>query len=236
MSEFPFSSACRPSLRPDYSSDQLKVWSQSHEALVERARQGEIEVAFFGDSITDGWRNQGRTAWDMHFAPLRAAAFGIPGDRIQQLHWRMQNGELDGYHPHAVVLLIGTNNLDPGLGEPSLTPRNSPAEIVAGVSAILHLVKNRFPHAHILLHGLLPRGHAGDAVRDEIVAVNSGLRQLEEKDPNLHFFAAHSVFLQPDGELGVGFTADGLHLNEDGYQIWATALQPSLLHILSRSG
>lgn len=232
MSEFPPSSATRPELRPDYSNDQLKIWLQCHKTLVERAQQGGIDVVVFGDSITDGWRNQGRPAWDKHFAPLRAAAFGIPGDRTQQVLWRMQNGELDGYDPRVVVLLIGTNNLDPGLGKPSLTPRNSPAEIVAGVSAIVRLVKSRFPQTHLLLHGLLPRGLAGDAVRSEIAAINSGLRQLGERGSNLHFFDAHSVFLRPDGELGAGFMSDGLHLTEVGYLLWAQALLPELKRLL----
>jgi lysophospholipase L1-like esterase len=219
-------------LRPDYSREQLDVWLRRHEAFAERARQGGIDLAFFGDSLTDGWRNQGRAAWDAHFEPLRAANFGLPGDRTQQVLWRMQHGELDGYSPRVIVLLIGTNNLDPGLGEPSLTPRNSPAEIVAGVSAIVQLVTNRFPQTHILLHGLLPRGRASDPVRSEIVAVNSGLRQLEERDPNLRFFDTRSVFLQPDGELGPGFMSDGLHLSEVGYQLWAQALLPELTRLL----
>lgn len=226
-------SAAQPALRPDYSREQLDVWLRRHEALAERARQGGIDLAFFGDSLTDGWRNQGRAAWDAHFEPLRAAIFGLPGDRTQQVLWRMHHGELDGYSPRAIVLLIGTNNLDPGLGEPSLTQRNSPDEIVAGVSAILRLVRSRCPQTHILLHGILPRGNASDPVRFEVAAINTRLRRLDENDPLVHFFDAPSVLLRSDGSLGANFMPDGLHLTEDGYRLWSHVLYPEIIRYLN---
>lgn len=219
-------SAAQPALRPDYSREQLDVWLRRHEALVERARQGGIDLAFFGDSLTDGWRKQGRAAWDAHFEPLRAANFGLPGDRTQQVLWRMHHGELDGYSPRAIVLLIGTNNLDPGLGEPSPLPRNSPEEIVDGVRTILRYAKHRLPETRILLHGLLPRGAAGDPVRKEISAVNAGLRQLD--NGTVHYVDAGAALLQEDGSPHTSFAADRLHITSEGYRRWAQFLTPRL--------
>jgi hypothetical protein len=46
-----------------------------------------------------------------------ARAFGISGDRTQNLLYRLCNGELSFRHPPGVVVLcVGTNNLGKGLG------------------------------------------------------------------------------------------------------------------------
>src|SRR5690606_11425250 len=99
-----------PSLRPDYSPDQLATWLGRHEAYVAQARRGGFDAVFFGDSLTDGWHNLGKAAWERFIAPLNAGNFGLGGDRTQQVLWRMVNGELDGLDPKVFVLLIGTNN------------------------------------------------------------------------------------------------------------------------------
>jgi len=233
MIEHAGNTAVLPALRPDYSPDQLRQWLHRHESFVQRARQGGIDVAFFGDSITDGWQNLGRSAWEEHFANLRAATFGLPGDRTQQVLWRMQNGELEGYSPRVFVLLIGTNNLDPGLGESSLTPRNSVSEIVAGVSAIVRLVQSQFPQTRILLNGILPRGDADAPVRREIATINADLRKLDDGGRTLSFLDAGAVLLQPDGSPGAGMMPDHLHLNEEGYRAWAKALHSPLIRLLN---
>src|SRR5262245_20222926 len=43
-----------------------------HDGFVALAQKGNIDVAFFGDSITDGWRAHQNTVWKEHFGPLNA--------------------------------------------------------------------------------------------------------------------------------------------------------------------
>ena len=71
-------------------------WVKRHEGFVEIAKKGGVELLFLGDSITAGWRGGGKAVWEKNFAPLKAANFGIGGDRTQHVLWRLQNGELDG--------------------------------------------------------------------------------------------------------------------------------------------
>src|SRR5687767_6832212 len=101
-----------PSLRHDYSPEQSADWMRRHERYVVRAQEGSIDLLFVGDSLTEGWGLRGAAAWQRFFAPLRAAHFGASGDRTQQVLWRLSHGELTGFSPAVVVLLIGTNNLD----------------------------------------------------------------------------------------------------------------------------
>lgn len=225
-------SAVLPALRPDYSSDQLAAWLGRHEEFVAIAHRGGCEILFLGDSITDGWRTHGRESWDEFFAPLKAANFGLSGDRTQQLLWRLQHGELAGPMPKVVVLLIGTNNLDPGLGESSLTPRNTASEIAAGITAVVDSVRGLLPETRVLLLGILPRGPRDAPVRREIAAINTAIRLLDDEGRRIAFFDAGPLFLASDGSIRADFMPDQLHLSAAGYRILATALAAPLRNML----
>src|ERR1017187_6462737 len=84
-------------------------------------KKGGIDVYFEGDSITRRW---GATDypdflanWKENFFGWNAADFGWGADTIQNILWRLQNGELDGVNPKVIVLLAGTNNV--GRGAPA---------------------------------------------------------------------------------------------------------------------
>jgi Lysophospholipase L1 and related esterases len=216
--------AIEASTRPDYDSEKQAAWLQRHQDLVALARGGGIDVAFFGDSLTEQWTTTGRAEWEQWFVPLGAGNFGVSGDRTQQVLWRMSHGELDGIAPRLFVLLIGTNNTDPGLGENSLTRANSTPEIIAGVAAIVSLVHTRLPNAKILLHGLLPRGPATAPIREQIAAINAGLRRLDDDGRSLRFVDFGPLFLEPDNSIRPEIMPDQLHLSAAGYEIWARAL------------
>ncbi len=81
----------------------------AHEKFVGIAKEGKAELIFLGDSITNGWSRQ-TELWEKSFGKYKPANFGIGGDRTQHVLWRIENGELEGIHPKAVVLMIGTNN------------------------------------------------------------------------------------------------------------------------------
>ncbi len=225
-------SAAIPALRPDYTADQLGAWLIRHEQLVAQAHQGGIEVAFFGDSLTAQWADRGIGPWMAHLMPLRAANFGASGDRTQQVLWRMSHGELEKMTPRLLVLLIGTNNLDPGLGENSPTRANTPEEIVAGISAIITLARTRLPATRILVHGLLPRGAAGSLAREQVTAVNASLRQLADVSRRVDYIDLGAHLLSHDGQPTSIWEPDLLHLSEHGYAIWATALAEAIKPLL----
>ena len=87
----------------------------AHEQLLAKAKQGRIDIYFEGDSITRRWGAtdypQLLENWNRNFFGWNAADFGWGADTIQNILWRLQNGELDGVHPKVIVLLAGTNNV-----------------------------------------------------------------------------------------------------------------------------
>ncbi len=201
-------------------------WLARHAENVATARKGGVDILFLGDSITDGWRwdKGGRPIWEKDFAPRHAANFGIGWDRIQNVLWRIENGELDGMDPKNVVLLIGTNNAG---NEDNGKPRNTTPEIIEGVAHLVRRIQFHLPHTKIILFGIFPRGEKNDPVRDQVKAVNNGLSQLADGG-KIRYLDIGDKFLSPDGTLPRSLFPDLLHPNTQGYQIWAGALLPIL--------
>jgi lysophospholipase L1-like esterase len=187
-----------------------------HQSFLERARAGNIDLLFVGDSITDWWRQEqrGLAAWNRYFAPLNAANFGIAGDTTQGVLWRMQNGELEGFSAKLIVLMLGTNNIN----------RNPNDEIAEGNRAIIRELLQRQPQAKVLLLGIFPRGAEPDnPFRASIQAINNRLATFADGD-RIFYMDIGEQFLAPDRSLPVDVMPDGLHPNAKGYQIWADAI------------
>lgn len=205
------------------------AWVKRHEGFVEIAKAGNVEVLFLGDSIVDFWRKAGKALWDAHFAPLPAANFGISGDRTQHLLWRLQNGELDGIKPRVVVLMIGTNNI--GLERDKVTPRNTVAEAVAGVTAVVQELRTKLPETKILLLAILPRGEKDSPARGYISQVNVEIAKLDD-GASVRFLDIGQKFLWPDGSMSRDLVPDLSHPSEAGYAIWAAAIKEPLAELL----
>jgi lysophospholipase L1-like esterase len=192
-------------------------WMKRHQDFVEIAKKNENPVLFVGDSITDGWR--GQKAWKSTFEPMKAANFGIGGDRTEHVLWRLLNGELDGYTPKLVVLMIGTNN----------TGNNSAEQIAGGITAIVKTIHDKSKDTKVLLLAVFPRGEKADTkVRDKITEINKTIAKLDDGGKTVKFMDIGSKFTQPDGSLTKEIMYDYLHLTGKGYEIWAEAIAPTV--------
>jgi len=200
------------------------TWLAQHDAFVTRARQGGIDVLFLGDSITENFATRGADVWNREIAPLgNVVDFGIGGDRTQFVLWRAQHGELAGSGARVVVLMVGTNNLA------TATPQN----VVRGVSAIVDTVRAELPNAIVIVNALLPRGAAGDPARAKIAEVNARLAGLAD-GARVRYVDSGPGFVDAEGEVRPELMPDDLHPSAAGYEVWAAALRPVLLDVLSR--
>ena len=84
-----------------------KTWNERRSKFAERAEQDRNAVVMLGDSITEGWRDD-FSAW---FPGVKVANRGISGDTSRGVLIRLQEDVL-ALHPQAVVVLIGTNDLE----------------------------------------------------------------------------------------------------------------------------
>ena len=205
-------------------------WIKRHEGFVADARKGGVDLLFVGDSITDYWRSRGHEAWDKYFGGLHAANIGISGDRTQHVLWRLEHGEVDGLHPKAVVLMIGTNNT--GFERDAVTPRNTTAETAEGVRAVVGCLREKLPDAKILLLAVFPRGHApDDPQRLQVAEINREIARLDDGS-HVHFLDIGRNVLAPDGSLPEDVMPDYLHPNAHGYEIWGRSIQKPLADLM----
>ena len=203
-----------------------KGWVDRHDRFVQRAKMGDVDVLFLGDSITQSWEGKGaKEVWDKSFGAMKPANFGISGDQTQHVLWRITEGkELEGIQPKAVVLMIGTNN----------TGGNSAEEIADGVTAIVKSLHHQRPHAKVLLLGVFPRSEKPDGKhRDKIKQVNERIAKLDD-GKQVYFLDIGAKFLDKDGNLTKDIMPDFLHLSKQGYQIWADSITPKLKELLEK--
>jgi lysophospholipase L1-like esterase len=193
-------------------------WMERHDLINSRAKPGEVDVIFLGDSITAGWEGNGKAAWDKYFAPRKAMNAGIGGDRTQHVLWRIENGNIKGITPKAAVLMIGTNN----------SGINTPETIAAGVKAIVDKLRKELPESKILVLGIFPRGATPDDARRKVnEGANAIIKGLAD-DKSVFYLDIGPKFLGPDGTLSKEIMYDLLHLTPQGYEIWATSIVDKL--------
>ena len=204
---------------------------ERHEAFVAEARAGGIECLLMGDSITDWWRRAGGELYGRIFEPLGCANFGIAGDRTQGVLWRMENGELEGYSPRLMMLMIGTNNLSGRRSAP-----NTPAEIAMAIATIVAKFRTTFPDAKVLLLGVFPRGaDPTSPYREPIRRINELIAHLDDGE-HVRFMDIGDRFLERDGSISEEVMPDGLHPSTRGYEIWAEAVMPTFREMMGGDG
>ncbi len=195
-------------------------WRDRNKAKLDQAKQGDIDLAFIGDSITQGWERKGKDIWADKYADRKAINLGFGGDRTEHVIFRLQNGSLANIKPKVAVLMIGTNNTGHQMQEP--------AEVAEGVEKILGVLESKSPETKVLLLGVFPRGkQALDAKRLNNVAINQRIRRLHDGE-RVHYLDIGQVFLEEDGRLSPEIMHDALHLTPEGYRRWAEAIEPTL--------
>jgi cephalosporin-C deacetylase len=203
----------------------------AHQQLLEKAKQGGIDVYFLGDSITRRWGTSDKAYapllenWKKNFYGWNAGNFGWGGDTTQNIVWRIENGELDGVNPKVIVLLAGTNNV----GGP-IQDETKVEEVVSSIEAILATCQEKAPNAKIILTAIFPRNDNRDAI-PTINRINAKLEKLADGN-KIRFLNVNDKLADSDGNLFEGMAHDGLHLNVEGYQVWADGLKPMLTEIL----
>jgi lysophospholipase L1-like esterase len=203
----------------------------AHSQLLKKAKQGRIDIYFEGDSITRRW---GATDypellanWNRNFFGWNAADFGWGADTVQNILWRLNNGELDGVNPKVIVLLAGTNNV----GNRVIPGADKVVEITKGIEAVIKTMQAKAPDATIIVMGIFPRNDSM-AVLPTINKINGNLSKLADSK-RIRYLNINDKLADSDGRLFEDMmNADKLHPAIKGYQVWADALKPVFHELL----
>ena len=104
---------------------------------------------------------------------------------------------------------------------------------IAGVMAVIDLIRAQRPSSKLMLLGVLPRGEKSDSIRAQVTDLNAALRQRDD-GRHIRFLDVGAAFLSADGSISRDVMPDLLHPSEHGYKIWAKAMHPLLTEMLGQ--
>jgi len=204
----------------------------AHEQHLAKRTQGKIDVYFAGDSIARRWGTSDTAYakylanWKENFHGWNAADFAWGADTLQNILWRLDNGELDGVNPKVIVFLGGTNNVGGAPGNDAKAE-----EIARGIKAVLGRFQQKAPNATVILTGIFlrnnnPQLHAFIKKINSIVATYADGKKVRYLDVN-------DKMADANGTMFPGImNSDNLHPDVGGYQVWADGLKPILTELL----
>jgi lysophospholipase L1-like esterase len=189
-----------------------KLWTERRSAWAQRVQQDQSSVVFLGDSITQGWGD----TMGGSFAGLKVANRGISGDTTRGVLIRLDE-DVIALHPKAVVLLIGTNDLEEGA---------DPETIAKNLKLILARLKQFDPAMPVILCQVFPSSETKKRPAEKIKKINQLYAADVKGDSQVTLIETWPLFADAKGDAKPEEFPDLLHPNKIGYAKWAAAITP----------
>ena len=167
------------------------------------------EIAFVGDSlIANG-------PWAEFYGEIHNR--GIGGDTTSGVLGRID--EVVESRPREIVLMVGANDL---------ANRVPPGQYIRHYRALLERIRDQSPETATVVIGILPINPTMSArptqTNPEIDEANKQLEKLVGEFLGVKYVNLGPGLADPDGNLRPDYSADGIHLNIDGYLAIRAAL------------
>jgi lysophospholipase L1-like esterase len=137
---------------------------------------------------------------------------GISGDTSGGIYRRLR--AFSSTRPDVIYIMAGINDLRRG---------ESDQEILRNHRRIIRKLRQNHPHSQIIVQSILPT-RLESIPNSRIVQLNKQLALIAEAE-NAEYLHIYDWFTDFQGNLRSELTTDGLHLSEDGYDVWRAALQ-----------
>ncbi|MBI4976723.1 MAG: hypothetical protein HZC28_04535 [Spirochaetes bacterium] len=203
---------------------ESKGWMERFERDKKKLSDLKPDFIIMGDSITQGWEGS-REAWEKYIAPMNACQFGIAGDRVEHLLWRMKNSTLGkDFQPKLVAILIGVNNLFSA----------DALDIAAGTRTLVNEIRSASPQTKVLILGVFPVGEKADDVRRKLIQnVNANYEKIAD-GKDVFFYNFGDAFLEPDGTIAKTTFPDFVHCSPKSYLFYGEKLSEKAKEILGK--
>jgi lysophospholipase L1-like esterase len=181
-------------------------------------------VVFFGDSITDNWK------LGNFFGTKPYVNRGIGGQVTSQMLVRMYPDVID-LKPAAMVLLAGTNDIARNNGI------QTPAMIEENIMAITELAK--LHGIKVILCSVTPIADYGRQKMSDgrppsdILKVNAWMKDYAGK-AGAFYVDYFSALVDEKGMMKPGISMDGLHPNDQGYNLMVPVVQAAIDQALKK--
>ena len=189
---------------------------------------GKNKIVFLGNSITYSMRH-----WDKKFNVKNIVNRGISGDYSDGILERLD--EIIYYKPLAVFLLTGLNDF---FDDNTTRPGRTPEYVAKNILTAAKTIKQGSPETKIFIQTIMPinnRQYLDEkpqvnflwstyypSVNQQINATNKILKENHE----FEIIDLHPLYLNNDQSMKRDLSKDGVHLNENGYNIWIDRVKP----------
>ena len=178
----------------------------------ERYADYEVDVAFLGDSLTDGYDVA------QYYPQYTVANRGIGGETTYGLEERM-SVSLYELKPKVAVILIGVNNIN---------------TMFDNYESMLVDIKEQLPETKIVICSLTAMGRDWGHKNQLATYNNVIIKKLADKH-GMEFVDLYTpLFNEATGEIYDAYTTDGGHLTPLGYEVLTAAITPKLEKLLGR--
>ena len=163
---------------------------------------------FLGDSITEMYD------LEKYFPDDPVVNSGVSGDATHDILEDMEK-RVYQYNPSKVFLLIGTNDL---------AQEKSPEEIFDNIKEMIKRIQENRPEAEIYIESVYPVNETldtemvGKRKNEDIRSLNDLLQNYCQEE-DLVYIDVYEELIDDNGQLTEEYTKEGLHLNENGYQV-----------------
>lgn len=172
----------------------------------------EVDVAFLGDSLTDGYDVKN------YYPHLTVANRGIGGETTFGLEKRLGVSLYD-LKPKVAVILIGANNMD---------------SMLDNYERMIADIRETLPETEVIICSLTSMGGEDWGAKNELAAYNNVTLKLISKKYGCRFADLFSALFNMDtGEIYKDYTTDGGHLTPLGYEVVTRELTPIISDALS---
>ncbi|MEM8677980.1 MAG: SGNH/GDSL hydrolase family protein [Planctomycetota bacterium] len=123
------------------------------------------------------------------------------------------------HRPGVVVVYAGDNDIAHGL---------SPGQVAEDYAAFVERLRTKLPKAQVVYISIKPSLARWDRY-PQMAEANQQIRRQIESDPRATYVDICQPMLGPDDQPRPElFVADGLHLNDRGYEVWRAAVAAAL--------
>lgn len=199
----------RERLVEEYIENKLDLYEEENELYGDY----EIEVAFLGDSLTDGYD------LEKYYPEFKVVNRGIGGNTTYDLENRLKVSAYD-LKPKVIVMLIGANNMD---------------TMFDNYERILEGFKENLPNTKIVLCSLTAMGGEHWGVKNPLACYNNLIIEGYADSYGYEFVDLFTpLFDRTTGEVYEGLTVDGGHFTSEGYELVTAQIKPVLNTLLNK--
>lgn len=203
---------------------EQQIWQQAiqdyreaklaqYRAENDRYADYEVEVAFLGDSLTDGYD------LTKYYPQYVTANRGIGGDTTFDLEARLAVSVYE-LKPQVAVMLIGANN---------------PYTMMENYEAILSGLKTNLPNTQVVLLSMTAMGGEIWGPKNPQAALNNvRIKALAKKYDFTYVDLFTPLYDLSAGEVYAGYTVDGGHFTHEGYLAVTAQITPVLEQLLEK--